>query len=327
MTTGQVAAAAPSGLQAPLVSGNLVVAGVGGQGVILASNLISQVLLDAGYDVKKSEVHGMSQRGGTVVSHVRFGPEVHSVMLEPGSADWIVAFEWEEGLRALSFLKPGGVALVSTEQRIPPAAMLDHRERALAYPGLGDVPSGVVAVDTFAVAGDAAAGAPVVAQTVLLGALSTLLPFPSEAWQSSIGAWVPPKALSANLTAFERGRALSGRVAAAGEPAAVAGASTNGTAAHEGRSGRAGAGGVASAPEGAAERLVPAVHIERSWCKGCDICVAVCPEKCLVLDRFDVAVFANPQRCTGCGLCAWLCPDLAIDVGLVREAGAGGRSS
>ncbi|HET9092428.1 MAG TPA: 2-oxoacid:acceptor oxidoreductase family protein, partial [Acidimicrobiales bacterium] len=83
MTAGQAASAAPGGLQTPPVSGNLVVAGVGGQGVILASNLISQVLLDAGYDVKKSEVHGMSQRGGTVVSHVRFGPEVHSVMLEP----------------------------------------------------------------------------------------------------------------------------------------------------------------------------------------------------------------------------------------------------
>ena len=326
MTAAQVAAAAPSELQAPPVSGNLVVAGVGGQGVILASNLISQVLLDAGYDVKKSEVHGMSQRGGTVVSHVRFGPEVHSVMLEPGSADWIVAFEWEEGLRALSYLKPDGVALVSTERRIPPAAMLDHRERALAYPGLGDVPPGVVAVDTFAVAGDAAVGAPVVAQTVLLGALSTLLPFPSEAWQSAIGTWVPPKALTANLTAFERGRASGARVAA-GESGVVAGVSPNGSAAHESRSSRAEAGGIATAPEGAVERLVPAVHIERSWCKGCDICVAVCPEKCLVLDKFDVAVFAHPQRCTGCGLCAWLCPDLAIDVGLVRDGGAGGRSS
>ncbi len=326
MTAGQAASAAPGGLQAPPVSGNLVVAGVGGQGVILASNLISQVLLDAGYDVKKSEVHGMSQRGGTVVSHVRFGPEVHSVMLEPGSADWIVAFEWEEGLRALSYLKPGGVALVSTERRIPPAAMLDHRDRALSYPGLDDVPAGVVAVDTFAVAGDAADGAPVVAQTVLLGALSTLLPFPSEAWHTSIGAWVPPKALTANLTAFERGQALAARVTSAGEPAAV-GASPDGTAPRDGRSGGVTAADAADAGEGVLERLRPAVRIERSWCKGCEICVAVCPEKCLVLDKFDVAVCAHPQRCTGCGLCAWLCPDLAIDVGLVRDAGVAGQPS
>ncbi len=313
----------PGGAQASPPSGNLVVAGVGGQGVILASNLISQVLLDAGYDVKKSEVHGMSQRGGTVVSHVRFGPEVHSVMLEPGAADWIVAFEWEEGLRALSYLKPDGVALVSTERRIPPAAMLDHRDLTLDYAGLGEVPPGVVAVDTFAVAGDAAAAAPVVAQTVLIGALSRLLAFSSESWQEAIALWVPPKALAANLTAFERGRALftdagaAGAAATAPHGALAAGASSGGGALD----------GAALSPEGALAGLVPTLRIERSWCKGCEICVAVCPERCLVLDNLDVAVLAHPQRCTGCELCAWLCPDLAIDVGLVRAAGLAGRPS
>lgn len=295
-------ATAVSSSNEALATGNLVVAGVGGQGVILASNLISQVLLDAGHDVKKSEVHGMSQRGGTVISHVRFGPEIHSVMIEPGSADWIVAFEWEEGLRALSFLKPDGIALVSSERRVPPAAMLDHRSLALNYPTDLVVPPGVFAVDTFQVAGDAAAVAPVIAQTVLIGALSVLLPFSVEAWQAAIAAWVPAKALTGNLTAFERGRALADEVEAVRSGLLAAPASH-----FEPRA-------AASVNGHSAEALVPSVRIERSWCKGCNICVAVCPEKCLVLDKFDIAVFAHPDRCTGCHLCDWLCPDLAIDV-------------
>ena len=312
MRSGAGGAAPASERPAPLVAGNLVVAGVGGQGVILASNLVSQVLLDAGYDVKKSEVHGMSQRGGTVVSHVRFGPEVHSVMVEPGSADWIVAFEWEEGLRALPYLKADGVALVSTERRIPPAAMLEHRVPELDYAPPGDVAPGVLALDTLAVAGDAALSAPVIAQTTLIGALSVLLPFPEEAWEAAIGAWVPPKALSGNLTAFQRGRALDAEVRAAKALATAGPADPPGTARPDNVARASGGGGPAS--NGAVEQLEPLVRIEASWCKGCDICVAVCPEKCLVLDEADVAVFARPQRCTGCQLCAWLCPDLAIDV-------------
>ena len=314
-SNGKACANAP---ETALVAGNLVFAGVGGQGVILASNLVSQVLLDAGYDVKKSEVHGMSQRGGTVVSHVRFGPEVHSVMVEPGSADWIVAFEWEEGLRALSYLKPDGVALVSTERRIPPAAMLDHHDRSLSYPALGEVPHGVLALDTFAIAGDAAAAAPVIAQTTLLGALSVLLPFPAEAWQSAISTWVPAKALSGNLSAFERGRAIEPEVRAAKVAAGNGG--TPGSRKIE-PIGSTPSGGAAVARndaktprDGALDQLVPMVRIERSWCKGCEICVAMCPERCLVLDNLDVSVFAHPERCTGCQLCAVLCPDLAIDV-------------
>ena len=305
---------APAGTSAArLVAGNLVVVGVGGQGVILASNLVSQVLLDAGYDVKKSEVHGMSQRGGTVVSHVRFGPEVHSVMVEPGSAEWIVAFEWEEGLRSLSYLKPNGVALVSTERRIPPAAMLDHRAQSLEYPALGEVPFGVFALDTFAVAGDAATAVPAIAQTVLLGALSVLLPFPVEAWQAAIDAWVPRKALAGNLSAFERGRALAPEVRAAAAAARAVAPRLEKIAPSASLS-PAAQNGVNPSRDGVAERLLPMVRIERSWCKGCDICVAMCPEKCLVLDELDVAVFARPERCTGCQLCALLCPDLAMDV-------------
>lgn len=297
-----------------LVSGNIVVAGVGGQGVILAGNVVSQVLLGAGFDVKKSEVHGMSQRGGTVVSHVRFGPEVHSVMVEPGSADWVVAFEWEEGLRALPYLKPDGIAIVSTERKLPPAAMLDHRSLKINYPSWTEAPPGVLAIDTLAVAGDAAQAAPVIAQTVLIGALSVLLPFSVQAWHESISAWVPAKALEGNLTAFERGRALAGDVhavhaAATNGPRPVPVANGSGMLAAS-----PSPNGAAGPANGAAERLVPFVRIERSWCKGCNICVAVCPESCLILDRLGVAVFARPELCTGCQLCAWLCPDLAMDV-------------
>jgi indolepyruvate ferredoxin oxidoreductase beta subunit len=317
------ASAAAGAPEASAVAGNLVVAGVGGQGVILAGNLVAQVLLDAGCDVKKSEVHGMSQRGGTVVSHVRFGPEVHSVMVEPGSADWIVAFEWEEGLRCLPYLKPDGVALVSTERRIPPAAMLDHRALTLDYPSSGDVPPGVLALDTFAVAGDAAAAAPVIAQTTLIGALSVLLPFPEEAWEAAIRVWVPHKALAGNLTAFQRGRALAGEVRAAKASAAERAAAAAGPADPAGAARTSE--GAGPAPDGAAGQLVPLVRIERSWCKGCDICIAVCPERCLVLDKLDVAVFAHPERCTGCQLCAWLCPDLAIDV--LRVPAGRGRAN
>ncbi len=270
--------------EASPVSGNIVVAGVGGQGVIMASNVIAQVLLDAGFDVKKSEVHGMSQRGGTVVSHVRFGHDVHSVTVEPGTADWVVAFEWEEGLRALPYLADEGVAFVSTERRLPPASMSDHRGGALAYPAADASPRGVVAIDTAAVAGDAAATRAAVAQTVLLGAVAARLPFPAEAWHTAIRSWVPPKTVEENITAFERGRAH--------KPASPT--------------------RLRQAPVVA--RPPALVSIEAAWCKGCNICVAVCPERCLELDRFDVAVFAHPERCTGCQLCSWLCPDLAIDV-------------
>lgn len=301
----------------PALAGNLVVVGVGGQGVILSSNVIAQVLLDAGVDVKKSEVHGMSQRGGTVVSHVRFGPEVHSVTVEPGAADWIVAFEWEEGLRALPYLKADGVAFVSTERILPPASMTDHSAGTLAYPLGVPSPSGVVAIDTLAVAGEAAVKRAAVAQTVLLGALSTRLPFPVEAWRSAIGAWAPAKTLEDNILAFERGRAFE---QAAGSRGAGSSGRENGRGVQDvaGEYLATGADTSTSASanggNGAGRRSAPFVKIEAAWCKGCNICVAVCPERCLVLDRLDVAVFAYPERCTGCELCARLCPDLAIDV-------------
>lgn len=321
--------AAPGQLET-LTSGNLVFAGVGGQGVILASNVVSQVLLDAGFDVKKSEVHGMSQRGGTVVSHVRFGPEVHSVMVEPGSADWVVAFEWEEGLRALPYLSPDGVAFVSTERRIPPAAMLDHRSPEPAYPLRRAALPGVLAVDTIVVAGDAIAVHPAIAQTVLLGALSLLLPFPPEAWHAAISAWVPAKALEGNLTAFMRGRAMEGQVRAVWAAQSAGAEATGdverssapvaGTAMHNGH-GVLGKEGSPLPQYG--DQMVPFVRIERSWCKGCNICVAVCPEGCLALDKADIAVFIHPERCTACSLCNLYCPDLAIDVLCVAASSAG----
>jgi Pyruvate ferredoxin/flavodoxin oxidoreductase len=96
----------------PVMSeGSLIIAGVGGQGVILASNIVAEVCLMSGLDVKKAEVHGMSQRGGVVTSQVRFGPEVHAALVEPGQVDYIVAFEWAEVLRWLGYLHQGGMAI------------------------------------------------------------------------------------------------------------------------------------------------------------------------------------------------------------------------
>ena len=269
---------------------SLILAGVGGQGVLLASNVVAQVCLDAGLDVKKSEVHGMSQRGGTVVSHIRFGAAVHSVTVEPHAADWVVAFEWAEGLRCLGLLRPGGTAFISRERWVPPSALADRRGGHVAYPLEESALDQVVPVDTFAIAAEAAAAKAAVAQTVMLGILSRQLEFPAEGWTAAIERWVPAKSVSDNLLAFERGRLWEVR-AARHIPAA------------------------ALAPALAAP-VAPAsvVTIEPSWCKGCEICVAVCPERCLVMDAHDIAVFAFPERCTGCRLCSWLCPDLAIDI-------------
>ncbi len=277
---------------------SLILAGVGGQGVLLASNVVAQVCLDAGLDVKKSEVHGMSQRGGTVVSHIRFGPTVHSVTVEPHTADWVVAFEWAEGLRCLGLLGPGGTAFISRERWVPPSALDDRRGGHVAYPLDQVVPEQVVPVDTFTIAAEAAAAKAAVAQTVMLGVLSRQLEFPADAWTAAIERWAPAKSVPDNLLAFERGRRWE--APRAGTLPRVAPAPAVGPPAE---------------PPPA-----PVVTIEAAWCKGCEICVAVCPERCLVMDAHDIAVFAHPERCTGCRLCSWLCPDLAIDVAAAAAA-------
>ena len=269
--------------------GNLIIAGVGGQGVILASNIVAEVCLMSGLDVKKAEVHGMSQRGGVVTSQVRFAPLVHAVLIEPGQVDYVVAFEWAEALRWLGYLREGGMAFTSRERIIPPAAFSGRLHGQFAYP-LEEMDHPQLAViDAFALAKEAGDGR---AQgTVLLGALSHRMPFPIEDWRDAIVRWVPTKAIQVNLKAFDLGREFQPSVQVH-SPVPT------------------------RPPELCANYLVT---IEPAWCKGCAICLDVCPERCFVLDEQDIAVAVHQERCTGCQLCVKLCPDFAIEVGLAEQ--------
>ncbi len=303
-------------------SGNLVLGGVGGQGIITASNTISYVCIEAGLNVKKSEVHGMSQRGGAVVSHLRFGPEVHSVIVEPGQAEWILGFEWEEGLRYLEYLKPGGVAFVSTERRIPPSAQVDRRGGKINYPLDSEAPVGVVPVDTYRIVGKTASERTPSAQTVLLGALSVEMGLPVEIWHRAIEATVPPKTVKANLLSFENGRnwyeerkgSIAARQGASSRSEDFPNRSTNGNKTASSGIKKLGNSSEAAMSISSWMGGTPRVEITRAWCKGCNICVSVCPERVLSIDSQEIAVVSEPDRCTGCGLCARLCPDLAIDI-------------
>ena len=243
--------------------------------------------------MKQSEVHGMAKRGGSVFSHVRFGAQVWSPIIPHGEADILVALEWAEGLRWLNALRrDSGTFIADTQQIVPPIAFRDRRPGgrsgyAPASPAavLDMVGSGY-ALDATRVA--AGLGNVRIANTVLLGALSTALPFTAEDWQEVIRDLVPPPTVDANLLAFRAGRdwVESGlRPADEARPAVRE---------------RVGA--------GAATRL----EITAAWCKGCDICVKMCPERCLRLNATGIAELADPARCTGCRLCEWLCPDFAI---------------
>lgn len=177
--------------------------GVGGQGTILAADVLAKTAAAAGLDVKLSEVHGMAQRGGSVDTVVRFGDEVFASITDPGGADHLVAFEMTEAARRLPYLKPDGRLLVNTRVIDPLPVLIG------AVPPAADLESlldreGAVFIDADAVACEA--GSPKSANIVLMGALSVGLPFPFDAWQEVITSRVPPKTLEENLRAFELGR-------------------------------------------------------------------------------------------------------------------------
>ena len=182
----------------------VLLVGVGGQGTILAGQLLAMVAADAGLDVKVSEIHGMSQRGGSVSTVVRVGEKVESMVCDPGCADIVVAFEAVEALRAQQFLRDGGTMFVNDEQIVPVSVNVgnftmpaDTEERLAAI--------GAVRIDAGEIA--RAAGSPKSTNVVLVGALSTALPFSVEEWQDAIRRRVPPKTIDANLEAFAKGRA------------------------------------------------------------------------------------------------------------------------
>ncbi len=181
---------------------NVFICGVGGQGILLASEILSEVALARGLDIKKSEVHGMAQRGGAVVSHVRFGERVHSPVIANGEADILVSFEKLEALRWLHSLSPSGV-LVVNDQEITPSGMETYPDNVDSE--LEKRAPGRHVVNALSLAMQA--GHPRAVNTVMLGAFSNFLPFTHEEWQAAIEKRVPPKTTEINVKAFDLGRA------------------------------------------------------------------------------------------------------------------------
>ena len=184
---------------------NVMIVGVGGQGSLLASKLLGHLLMEQGYDVKVSEVHGMSQRGGSVVTYVRYGDKVCSPVIDKGEADFIVSFEVLEAARWLSYLKPDGQIVTSTQQ-IDPMPVITG---AAQYPEdlvnkMLAAGARVDALDCLALAQQA--GSAKAVNLVLMGRLSKYFDFSDEAWQKSIEACVPAKFLDLNKKAFELGK-------------------------------------------------------------------------------------------------------------------------
>ena len=184
---------------------NIMIVGVGGQGSLLASKLLGRVAMEQGYDVKVSEVHGMSQRGGSVVTYVRYGDKVNSPVIDEGEADYIVSFELLEAARWLSYLKPDGQIVTSTQQIDPMPVIIGAAE----YPEdlvekMRAAGAKVDALDCLALAEEA--GSSKAVNIVLMGRLSHYFEIPEEAWQSAIKALVPEKFLKLNQRAFELGK-------------------------------------------------------------------------------------------------------------------------
>ena len=184
---------------------NIMIVGVGGQGSLLASKLLGRLLLTRGYDIKVSEVHGMSQRGGSVVTYVRFGDKVYSPVIDKGEADYIVSFELLEAARWTEYLKPGGKIITNIQQINPMPVIIG----AAQYPTelVQKMRSAGMEVDAFdALTLAEQAGSPKAVNIVLMGHLSRNFDFTMEEWMEAIEQSVPPKFLELNKTAFILGR-------------------------------------------------------------------------------------------------------------------------
>lgn len=184
---------------------NIMIVGVGGQGSLLASKLLGHLLLQYGYDVKVSEVHGMSQRGGSVVTYVRYGDKVYSPIIDKGEADFIVSFELLEAARWTEYLKPDGKIVTNTQETDPMPVVtgtakypenLEEKMRALGIY--------VDALDCLRLA--EMAGSTKAVNIVLMGRLSNYFDIPEEAWLQAVRDCVPQKFLDLNLKAFDLGR-------------------------------------------------------------------------------------------------------------------------
>ncbi len=184
---------------------NILLAGVGGQGVLLASQILTKVAMAADLDVKQSEVHGMSQRGGSVTSHVRFGDKIYSPTIDDGAADFVLGFERLEALRNAHCVAPGGKIFYNS-MRINPSTVAS---------GVSSYPEGIestikgYAEDVFVIDGlglAKQAGSVRAANTVMVGAISSFLPFPDPLWEEQLRKILPAKLVELNLKAFKLGR-------------------------------------------------------------------------------------------------------------------------
>lgn len=185
--------------------GNILFCGVGGQGIILASEITAMALINAGFDVKKSEVHGMAQRGGAVVAHMRFGDRVYSPLVEPGTADVEVAFELLESLRYLNYLNGKSRVIVNTQKILPLSVATGVEE--YPYDVIGELRKRVASVypvDAFELA--QSAGEIKATNMVLVGALSRFLPVKEDDFLRVIETRVPQKFVDVNVKAFIKGR-------------------------------------------------------------------------------------------------------------------------
>ena len=186
---------------------NFLFVGVGGQGILTASDIAAQVGLDLGMDAKKSEVHGFAQRGGVVESHVRWADQVGSPTSEIGTVDYLVAFELMEAGRWIEWLRPEGTVVINTQQITPMSVSVGDA----TYPTQAEILSGiearagkVITIDGLSIA--ERAGELRAINTVVLGALSALLDTPPEAWEEAIVRRVPPRYADVNRIAFKMGR-------------------------------------------------------------------------------------------------------------------------
>jgi indolepyruvate ferredoxin oxidoreductase beta subunit len=182
--------------------GNILLVGVGGQGIVLTSDIITLAAMKAGFDAKKSEIHGMSQRGGSVFSHVRFGPKVWSPLLSEGSADILLSMEEMETLRWARFAGPATRTFICMNRILPagvteyPTGITEMIDARFAFVARIDPKDALAKI-----------GNPKTMNTYLAGVVSGLLPFAQDVWEGAVAELVPEKTIEANLTAFRAGRA------------------------------------------------------------------------------------------------------------------------
>lgn len=182
---------------------NIMIVGVGGQGTLLTSRILGNTVRSQGHDVKVSEVHGMSQRGGSVTTYVKYGAKVHSPIIDKGEADLIIAFELLEAYRALPYLRKGGRMIVNNQQINPIPVIIGAMDYPTDILAKMQAKADVISVDALPLAEQA--GNAKAANVVLVGVLAKSTEIPYDAWVASLKETVPAKFLDANLAAFDLG--------------------------------------------------------------------------------------------------------------------------